>query len=211
MKLLEFQKRVEAIAKDSMNPHFKNKYFDINKIIEEIKPLLNELGLILIQPLTFVDGKNVLVTMIIDSTDGKTLAESSIMLPDIQDPQKIGSAITYYRRYSIQSMLFLEAEDDDANLASGKTTQTTQTSYQRPPVTSQDTPINAMAYKQMEAVVGSECNKCGSKIVKWTSGKVGCSGKCWLPENAHLVAAYNNSKVSIDDFGLDAKPVSQIF
>jgi hypothetical protein len=41
-------------------------------------------------------------------------------LPEINDPQKLGSAITYYRRYTLQSLLALQAEDDDANLASNK-------------------------------------------------------------------------------------------
>jgi hypothetical protein len=34
-----------------------------------------------------------------------------MVLPNLQDPQKLGSAITYYRRY-IYSLLGLQAEDD---------------------------------------------------------------------------------------------------
>ena len=41
---------------------------------------------------------------------------SSIALPTIQDPQKLGSAITYFRRYTLQSLLSLQAIDDDANV-----------------------------------------------------------------------------------------------
>ena len=114
-KLLEFQKEVKAISKDSKNPFYKSAYFDINTLIETIKPILNKLELVIIQPLKVIDGKNVLSTKIIDDT--KVLAESEIIIPDIQDPQKIGSAITYYRRYSLQSLLLLEAEDDDGNNA----------------------------------------------------------------------------------------------
>ena len=44
-------------------------------------------------------------------------------LPPLTDPQKIGSAITYYRRYTLQSLLGIQAEDDDANKASGKETK----------------------------------------------------------------------------------------
>jgi len=113
-KLLSFQKQVKAISKDSTNPFFKSAYFDINSLLESIKPIINELGLIITQPLFITtEGKNALRTMIIDSETEKTLAESNIILPDIQDPQKIGSAITYYRRYSLQSLLLLEALDDD--------------------------------------------------------------------------------------------------
>jgi hypothetical protein len=41
-------------------------------------------------------------------------------LPDLQDPQKMGSAVTYYRRYSIQSLFTLQAEDDDGEKAVGR-------------------------------------------------------------------------------------------
>ena len=42
-------------------------------------------------------------------------------LPQITDPQKVGSAVTYFRRYTLQSLLSLQAEDDDANTASHAT------------------------------------------------------------------------------------------
>ena len=42
---------------------------------------------------------------------------TDINLPEISDPQKLGSAITYFRRYTLQSLLALQAEDDDGNKA----------------------------------------------------------------------------------------------
>lgn len=118
MKLLDFQKKVGVLIKDSVNPFFKSNYCDINALLETIKPILNELELVIIQPLKVIDGKNCLTTKLIDGD--KVIAESEIILPDLQDPQKIGSAITYYRRYSLQSLLLLQAQDDDSNLASEK-------------------------------------------------------------------------------------------
>lgn len=114
-KLLEFQKKIGAISKEETNPFFKSKYFDINALIAALKPVLNELELVLVQPLSVLDGKNILTTILIDAKDSKEIVASSVILPDNIDPQKMGSAITYYRRYAIQSMLLLQAEDDDAN------------------------------------------------------------------------------------------------
>jgi antitoxin component YwqK of YwqJK toxin-antitoxin module len=73
------------------------------------------------QPVEYKDGKNILKTIIVD-TESDEVLESSIALPDNLEPQKMGSAITYLRRYSLQSMLFLQAEDDDANVSSPKNT-----------------------------------------------------------------------------------------
>ena len=53
--------------------------------------------------------------------DGTGATISGLKLPVIADPQKLGSCITYYRRYTLSSLLGLQAEDDDANSASGVT------------------------------------------------------------------------------------------
>ncbi len=120
-KLLEVQKEIGGIEKDATNPFFKSKYFDINSLLKQVKPILNKYNLLLLQGLTNVGGKLALSTKIIDTEEGKINTEESIcVLPDTIDPQKAGSAITYFRRYALQSLLALEALDDDANLASGK-------------------------------------------------------------------------------------------
>ena len=116
-KLLQLQKAIKPIVKDSTNPYYKSKYFDINSLIAEIKPIINELGLIIMQPLSVLDNKPALTTIIIDSEDGKELINYTTILPENPDPQKMGAIITYFRRYALQSLLLLEAEDDDANSA----------------------------------------------------------------------------------------------
>lgn len=118
-KLLEFQKKVSAISKDSVNPFFKSKYFDVNTVIDTIKPILNEVGLVIIQPLGWYENKTVIKTIILDGE--KVLATSEVELPKIEDVQKMGAAITYYRRYSLVSLLLLQGEeDDDGNKVSTK-------------------------------------------------------------------------------------------
>lgn len=117
-KLHAAKQKIGKVVKNSTNPHFKNKYADINGLIETVEPVLLEHGLLLIQPIT----QGIVSTMIIDIESGDKV-ESSMRLPEIQDPQKIGSAVTYYRRYTLQSLLSLQAEDDDANKASEATRQ----------------------------------------------------------------------------------------
>lgn len=118
-KVFNLQQEVKAIEKDSENPYFKSNYFDINKMIEVLKPILKTQGLAIYQPVVYQDMKNILKTIISDTESGEFI-ESSISLPDNLEPQKMGSAITYLRRYSLQSMLFLQAEDDDGSTASPK-------------------------------------------------------------------------------------------
>lgn len=112
-KLHNAKQSIKKVAKNSKNPHFKNNYADINALIEEVEPILLENRLLLLQPIE--DGYVYTKIICIDSND-RTM--SCMKLPEITDPQKIGSAVTYYRRYTLQSLLSLQAVDDDANLSS---------------------------------------------------------------------------------------------
>lgn len=116
-KLFELQKSIGAITKDSVNPHFKNRYFDINTLLAEIKPKLIEQNLLLTQVLV-VDGGNQLLETKLTCVETNESVSGFMLLPAGVKPQDMGSAITYFRRYSLQSMLGLEAEDDDGNTAS---------------------------------------------------------------------------------------------
>jgi hypothetical protein len=108
------QMEIQAIVKDKVNPHFKNNYADINSILAEVKPALHKQGLFIVQPIE--EGK--VITRIIDAESGSVLCESAMELSGQGNPQQRGSEITYYRRYTLQSLLALEAEDDDAQAAS---------------------------------------------------------------------------------------------
>ncbi len=115
-KLLEAQKEIGAVKKDSDNPYFKSKYVDINGILAVVKPVLNKHGLVLTQALHCVESRLGLLTAIVDA-ESKEKIEEWCPLPEFQKPQEQGSAITYFRRYALQSLLALEAEDDDGNIA----------------------------------------------------------------------------------------------
>lgn len=113
--LSKAKSEIGAISKDSKNPFFKSKYFDINSLIEHVNPVLEKHGLLLLQPISggFVISK-------VYHIESGYFIESALMLNEYKDPQKAGSEITYFRRYTLQCLLGLQAEDDDANKASGK-------------------------------------------------------------------------------------------
>ena len=104
---------IKPVAKEATNPHFRSRYADLNTILAEVKPVLHKHGLYILQPIE--DGE--VFTRIVDAETGATVCESSLPLSMTGTPQQRGSEITYYRRYTLQSLLALEAEDDDANAA----------------------------------------------------------------------------------------------
>jgi hypothetical protein len=116
--LFEAKKQIQPIVKDSKNPFFNSKYFDINQLLESVEPILHNHGLIITQPI----DEGYVITQIWHVDSGEKI-ESKLKMPEVLDPQKLGSAITYFRRYGLQSLLALQAEDDDANSASVQTKQ----------------------------------------------------------------------------------------
>ncbi len=118
-KIAFIQASIGGLKKEGLNPHFKNTYVNLNQVIEALTPLLTEQNLLLTMPLTNVSSRPAISLTIAetDEENQETIVET-MTLPDLQDPQKMGSAITYYRRYMLMSFFNLKAEDDDGNEAS---------------------------------------------------------------------------------------------
>ena len=113
------QSEMGAAIKGAANPFFKSKYIDINGVLEVLVPALQARGILLAQPLSSVGEKPAITTILIDTESGERL-ESTAVITELNDAQKMGGSITYFRRYSLISMMGFGAEDDDANGASGK-------------------------------------------------------------------------------------------
>jgi hypothetical protein len=112
-KLHAAKLEIGKVAKTATNPHFKKSYADLNSLIEAVEPILLEKGLLLLQPIKEAR----VFSIIIDASSSESI-ESYIDLPTGATPQGMGSAITYYRRYTLQSLLSLQAVDDDGHTAS---------------------------------------------------------------------------------------------
>lgn len=163
-KLFEIQNKIKAITKDETNPFFNSSYFDINGLLEVLKPVLNEVGIIVMQPLTTIEGKTAIKTLIINAEDDKVLLDESVVLPENADPQKMGSIITYFRRYALQSVFLLQAEDDDANKASKQIEKKI---------------VNAPPAPKTKDGTHGKCDKCGADMRMSASGNIYCSALCW--------------------------------
>lgn len=116
-KIAKIQQMIDGLSKDAQNPFFKSNYVTLNQIIDELRPLELENKISITMPLTEVNGRPALKLRIVDLESEESVVDI-VTLPDLTDPQKMGSAITYYRRYMLMSFFNLKAEDDDGNSAS---------------------------------------------------------------------------------------------
>ena len=84
-----------------------------------------------------------LVTTVISHSCGE-LIQHDLRLPCDANVQKIGSAISYARRYALQSILGIAGEDDDGNAASAPK-KPTKRSVKKAPVQKTDDEFGDLA------------------------------------------------------------------
>jgi hypothetical protein len=109
-KLLKAKRNINPVKKDGLNPHFKSGYPTLNSMIEAVEPALMDEGLLLTQPIQ--DGEQ--ATFITDVETGEFVS-SFMKLPELDNPQKVKSCSTYYRRTTLSGLLGLRETDDDGN------------------------------------------------------------------------------------------------
>ena len=120
--MLEFQKLSVTAKKDGKNPHFRSNYSKLESVIEAVNQG-NQFGLFFTQEIEVKNYQRdiVVVTTVRHIDDDNTyVSKLPILLDDVsmKNPQKIGSAITYAKRYTLQAVYGLPSEDDDGNEAS---------------------------------------------------------------------------------------------
>ena len=114
---LKAQKAIRAAVKADVNPFYKKHYATIESVIDASKKPLNDNGIAVLQSVGNLDsGETYIETMLLHES-GEFLSDKMKVTMEKEGPQGQGSAITYARRYSLQSMVLLPAEDDDAESA----------------------------------------------------------------------------------------------
>lgn len=127
------QKELEPVMKDATNPYFNSKYATLEAVWFVVGPLLSKNGLSVVQ----LGGEDSLETVLFHIS-GEWISGSAKLMPKSNDPQALGSAITYARRYWLSALLGVVSEDDDGNKATHK--QSSTNSVYNAPVTTKEVP-----------------------------------------------------------------------
>lgn len=115
--LVKAQSEMITPKKGSVNPFFKNRYASLNDVLEAVVPALNNNGIVLLQPLVNIEGKNFVKTVLMHESGETFESLAEIFCSKQNDAQAYGSGISYARRYSLSSICGIGAEDDDAQKA----------------------------------------------------------------------------------------------
>jgi hypothetical protein len=111
------QAEMSNAIKDSKNPFYKSSYADLNSVREACMPALNKHGIAVIQPTSVIEGKLYVETTLLHESGEFIAGLYEVVVGKQNDPQALGAAISYSRRYGLQSMVNVGASDDDGESA----------------------------------------------------------------------------------------------
>jgi len=149
--LLNVQRTMQPIVKDAENPFTKSWYASLNSVMDACRDALIENGIWLCQYPVPVEQPNSLglVTKLTHAESGQWQSSLAVVPLPKADPQGMGSAMTYCRRYALTAMLGMVTEDDD-----GEGARTGRTTPSRPKL-----PINAPEARKAASSDASIKNK----------------------------------------------------
>jgi len=119
--LAKAQGQMSAAKKGTDNSYFKSKYADLAAVWDVARKPLADNGLAVSQT-TELDGAAMVLRTSLVHSSGQWISGAYRIKPVKDDPQAVGSATTYARRYAFASIVGVvaENEDDDGNAGSGR-------------------------------------------------------------------------------------------
>lgn len=121
------QGELEDASKSSVNPAFKSKYADLAEVLQTVRPVLSKHGLsvtqtlgMYLEPSSVAPKARIQVTTMLLHKSGEFISDTVAMPLVKDDPQGVGSAVTYARRYGLAAIVGIAQDDDDGNAGAAK-------------------------------------------------------------------------------------------
>lgn len=165
--LVAAQSEMRNPPKDSINPHFKSRFADLATVLDTVKPVLAKHKLAVVQLPCEVESVGPGLSTMLIHESGEYVRSTIGLRPAKTDPQGVGAALTYARRYGLQAVLGITADDDDdGNQASRQPQQRQpqQAQPQRKPLWDDDTAF----FERLKAT-----GKSWPKLIEWLNGSHG--------------------------------------
>ena len=138
--LLAAQTSFKDPVKDATNPHFKSRFVSLKGILDEVRPKLHAQGIVLVQAIDFEASMTFVRTMLLHTSGQSIESRYPVVCAKANDPQAMGSAITYARRYGVASICGIAPADeaDDDGESAVETREPVKSKMATKPVTSYD-------------------------------------------------------------------------
>jgi hypothetical protein len=165
------QGEMSAAAKDATNPHFKTRYADLASIMDACRGPLTKHGLSVTQlPGRGDDGAVTLTTMLMHAS-GQHIGSTVGARPAQENPQVVGSILTYLRRYALASVVGVVSDDDDGEAASqharsapARPVETPRQSHPTAPPAAPQSAPQRPAQRDNGPTLSTDCPECGGAM-----------------------------------------------
>jgi len=162
--LAKAQSQNGKVHKDAKNPFFKSNYATLAQVWETVRPALTANGLSVVQLPSHDESGYYVESMLIHSS-GQWIKCKTYMKPVKEDPQGIGSLISYARRYALQSLVMVCPDDDDGELAMGRSSvaaaRTTVTKVLAPTTPKED----PNWFAKVDSVIGTKAESATGYLI----------------------------------------------
>jgi len=163
--LAKAQSENGTVHKDAKNPFFKSNYASLAQVWETVRPALTANGLSVVQ-LPSQDASGYYVESMLIHSSGQWIKCRTYMKPAKEDPQGIGSLISYARRYALQSLVMVCPDDDDGELAMGRSSSVPQARTIPPKVIAPVTPKeDPNWFTKVEAVIAPKAESATGYLI----------------------------------------------
>ncbi len=162
--LAKAQGEIQPACKDKSNPYFKSKYADLGSIWDACRSSLSKNGLCVTQTISTRKEGMFLITTLLHAS-GQWMKSEMPVIVSKQDPQTLGSALTYYRRYCLAAMVGVAPEDDDGEKAQSmyRAHKSPEEHPRRKAMPPEPTKISHQQASEMEMILGD----CDEKYRQW--------------------------------------------
>jgi len=161
---LKAQKATHVAIKGAKNPFYKSTYADLSSVIDACKKPLNDNGISILQNVGHIDttiGIKTYIETILLHESGEFISDVMIVTMDKEGPQAQGSAISYAKRYSLQSMVLLPSADDDAEGATNRKPDI------KKPDAKKSTPMSKLQQEELMEYVDTLPDEASLKLHAW--------------------------------------------
>ena len=204
--MVAVQQAIKPALKTEQNPFFKSKYADLSQIWHACNEALTGNGIAVIQGGDMIDGHPVMVTTLLH-TSGQWIAGAFPLVAVKPDPQAMGSAITYMRRYSLAAMVGVLTEDDDGEAAMKRDGGGSGRRKEEAAVDSHtaDSPPPALTAWLTGAKLAIRDAREVNDLVQWRAKNEAALAKLkanWLGQYDALMAEYDRAKVELAEINM---------
>ena len=161
---------VADVTKDSEGHH--GKYASLAACLATVKPQLGNHGLAVQQYNRPGEGGKVVVVTRIWHESGQWLEDEGLAMAAPNDPQKVGGAVTYARRYSLTTFFAIATEDDDGHAAtehmrSSRQQAPRQEAHQEAPQARRGDSFSEAAHQVYNALVAQKGTPVAEHMKQW--------------------------------------------